>query len=405
MRVMLGVCGSIAAYKAVELLRLMQEQEMVVDVAMTEAATRFIAPLTFAALTGRSVHTSLWQDRGQDRGEPNRDFSIEHITAVEDVDALVIAPATANILAKLAHGIADDFLTAAYLATTAPVLIAPAMNVNMWNHPATQQNVRLLTERGVQFVDPDSGYLACGMTGDGRLASPEKILAELLSIRRRSRDLADETILITAGGTREPIDPVRFIGNRSSGRMGHALAEAAIARGAHVILVTASSLPAPASCMTIRVHTAAEMGAAVLDRLPEATVVIKAAAVSDFRAQAVSPSKLRRAGTLLLELEPNEDIVAKVVEKRRQGTLVIAFAAETEDTESNARAKLIRKGADAIVANDVSQDGLGFESSRNAGIWIDGERVVELAESSKREMADRILDEVSILRRTSPKPQ
>ena len=186
--------------------------------------------------------------------------------------------------------------------------------------------------------------------------------------------------------------------------MGHALAEAAIARGARVVLVTASSLPAPAGCTIVRVHTAAEMCTAVLDRLPEATVVIKAAAVSDFHAQTVSPSKLRRAGALLLELQPNEDIVAKVVERRRQGTLVIAFAAETEDAESNARAKLIRKGADAIVANDVSQEGLGFESSRNAGIWIDGERVVELAESSKREMADRILDEVSILRRTSPRP-
>jgi phosphopantothenoylcysteine decarboxylase/phosphopantothenate--cysteine ligase len=385
----------------VELVRLTQQHGIVIDVAMTKAATRFVAPLSFAALTGRAVYNSLWKERA----ESNRNFSIEHITAVEDIAALVIAPATANILAKLAHGIADDFLTAAYLATTAPVLIAPAMNVNMWNHPATQQNVRLLTERGVRFINPDSGYLACGMTGDGRLAAPEKILAELLSIGARSHDLAQETVLITAGGTREPIDPVRFIGNRSSGRMGHALAETALARGAHVILITASSLPAPAGCIAIQVRTAEQMCRAVLDHLAEATVVIKAAAVSDFRAQAISPTKIRRTGTMLLELEPTEDIVAKVVEQRRRGTLVIAFAAETGDTEANARAKLFRKGADAIVANDISREGLGFESSRNAGIWIDAERTIELPESSKREMADRILDEISALRTATSRPQ
>jgi phosphopantothenoylcysteine decarboxylase/phosphopantothenate--cysteine ligase len=396
---MLGVCGSIAAYKAVELVRVMQQHGMVVDVAMTKAATRFIAPLSFAALTGRAVYTSLWKNCS----DSEQSFSIEHIAALEDVDAFVIAPATANVLAKFAHGLADDFLTAAYLATKSPVQIAPAMNVNMWNHPATQQNVRLLTERGVHFINPDSGYLACGMTGEGRLATPEKIVEGLLSIRERSCDLAQEIIVITAGGTREPIDPVRFVGNRSSGRMGHALAEAAISRGAHVILITASSLPAPASCTTVRVNTAAQMCEAVLHHLHQATVVIKAAAVSDFRVQAISPSKLRRTGTMLLELHPTEDIVARVVERRRQGTLVIAFAAETEDIETNARAKLLRKGADAIVANDVSRDGLGFESSRNAGIWIDAERTIEFPESSKREMADRILNEISKLRLPSSK--
>jgi phosphopantothenoylcysteine decarboxylase/phosphopantothenate--cysteine ligase len=394
---MLGVCGSIAAYKAVELVRLMQQHGIVVDVAMTKAATRFITPLTFAALTGRDVYTSLWEGRR----DSTRSFSIEHIAAVEDADALVIAPATANILAKFAHGLADDFLTAAYLATKSRVHIAPAMNVNMWNHPATQQNVRLLTERGAHFINPDSGYLACGMTGDGRLAAPEKILAELLAVHDRSHDLAQETIVITAGGTREPIDPVRFIGNRSSGRMGHALAEAAISRGARVILITASTLPVPATCTVVRVHTAAQMYEAVVHHLPQATVVIKAAAVSDFRPQAVSPSKLRRTGTMLLELQPTEDIVAKVVERRCRGTLVIAFAAETENIEANAGAKLLRKGVDAIVANDVSRNGLGFESLRNAGIWIDAERTIELPESSKKEMADRILTEISGLRTIS----
>lgn len=399
MRVMLGVCGSIAAYKAVELVRVMQQHGIVVDVAMTKAATRFVTPLSFAALTGRAVYTSLWQDRSDSNGR----FSIEHIAAVEDLDALVVAPATANMLAKFAQGMADDFLSAAYLAAKSPIQIAPAMNVNMWNHPATQQNVRLLTERGVHFIKPDSGYLACGMTGDGRLATPEKILAELLSIRERSRDLAQETILITAGGTREPIDPVRFIGNRSSGRMGHALAEAAISRGARAILITASSLPAPATCTTVRVSTADQMSNAVLHHLHQATVVIKAAAVSDFRVQTISQSKLRRTDRLHLDLQPTEDIVANVVNRRRPGTLVIAFAAETEDTEANARAKLVRKGVDAIVANDVSIDGLGFESTRNAGIWIDAERTVEFPESSKREMADRILNKISELRMTSSK--
>ena len=396
MRVMLGVCGSIAAYKAVEFVRLMQGQGIVVDVAMTQAAQKFVGPLSFAAITGRAVYTSLWRGRS----DSNDHFSIEHITAVENIDVLVVAPATANILAKLAQGIADDFLSAAYLATKSHVLIAPAMNVNMWNHPATQQNVRLLTERGVHFVNPDAGYLACGMTGDGRLASPENILEQLLQLGRRSRDLAEETFLITAGGTREPIDPVRFIGNRSSGRMGHALAEAALARGARVILITASSLPAPVGCTPVHVHTAQQMGAAVLEHLDKASVVIKAAAVSDFRPSAITTTKLRRAEKLILELEPTEDIVRKVVDQRKSGTLVIAFAAETGDVESNARLKLASKGADAIVANDVSQVGLGFDSSRNAGVWIDGDRIVDLPENPKREMADIILNEISVLRAT-----
>lgn len=401
MRVMLGVCGSIAAYKALELVRLMQQRELSVEVAMTKGAKRFISPLSFAAITGRTVHTSLWEPRD----ESNPSFSIEHITAVEDLDALVVAPATANFLAKVAHGMADDFLTAAYLATKCPVLIAPAMNVHMWSHPATQQNVSVLVERGVQFVSPDQGYLACGMTGDGRLASPETIVERVLSICSRSHNLANETILITAGGTQEPIDPVRFIGNRSSGRMGHALAEAAIQRGARVILVTASPLPVPTASTTVRVRTAAEMCEAVLHHLPAATVVIKAAAVSDYRVQAISPTKLRRAGRMQLELEPTEDIVAKIVQHRRGGTLVVAFAAETQDVEVNARAKLIRKGADAIVANDVSSDGLGFESTQNTGTWIDSDKTVDLPKSSKRQMADRILDEVSNLRTKGSKAE
>ncbi|HEY5382081.1 MAG TPA: bifunctional phosphopantothenoylcysteine decarboxylase/phosphopantothenate--cysteine ligase CoaBC [Acidobacteriaceae bacterium] len=398
MRVFVGVCGSIAAYKAVELVRVLQQNGIQIDVAMTEAATRFVMPLTFASLTGRAVFTSLWQPSGEYRGGESSEFSIEHITAVEDIDALVIAPATANVLAKMAQGVADDFLTTIYLATKAPVLVAPAMNVNMWQHPATQANVRVLADRGVRFIEPESGYLACGMTGDGRLASVEIIADTVVSVLSTRRDFAGETVLITAGGTREPIDPVRFLGNRSSGKMGHALAGEAAERGARVILVTASSLPVPAGCEAVHVSTAEEMAAAVIEGLPEATVVIKAAAVSDYRARTLSSSKLRRQGPMILELEPTEDIVAKVVAQRRNGTLVIAFAAEIEDHETNARAKLLRKGADAIVVNDVSTRGLGFESDRNAGKFLTADSSVALPESSKRVMAGRVLDEILALR-------
>lgn len=400
MRIIVGVCGSIAAYKAAELVRLLQQDGMDVEVAMTRSATRFVTPLTFEGLTGHGVYTSLWR-ASNERAEGRLD-AIEHVTAGQRLDALVLAPATANTLAKLAHGIANDFLSALYLATKAPVVIAPAMNVNMWNHPATQANVKALKDRGALFVEPEAGYLACGMTGGGRLAPVEIIADAVLSVLHRRSDLADETILITAGGTREPIDPVRYLGNRSSGRMGHALAEEAVARGARVILVTASSLAPPSACEVVRVETAAEMSAAVLQHLPASTVVIKAAAVADYRVITSSPSKLRRSGPLTLELTPTEDIVAEAVEKRREGTLVVAFAAETEDLEKNARAKLLRKGADAIVANDVSVPGLGFDSHHNSGLFITEESTVELPESSKREMASRILDQVKLLRSRVP---
>ena len=395
MKILLGIAGGIAAYKAAELVRALQNRGVEVQVAMTRSAQKFVTPLTFATLTGRRVYTSLWEPSGgsEDGGSP-APFEIEHVAAGEAIDAFVVAPATANTLAKFAVGVADDFLSTAYLANTAPVLLAPAMNVNMWRHPATQANVHTLQERGAQIVPPEEGYLACGMTGGGRLAPVETIAAAVLRLVKNRHELADETILITAGGTREPIDPVRFLGNRSSGRMGHALAEAAIARGAHVILVTAASLPEPPGCRVIHVATAGEMARAVLGELAEATVVIKAAAVADYRAQAVSPAKLRRNGPLTLQLEPTEDIVAEVVAQRRPGTLVIAFAAETEDLEANARAKLLRKGVDAIVANNVGLEGTGFDSERNAGLFLTAARTVQLPESSKRIMADRILDEI-----------
>lgn len=398
MRVMVGVCGSIAAYKTPELVRQLQQHGVDVSVAMTKSATRFVSPLTFAALTGRTVHTSLWRSHGELVDQQNDEFLIEHVTAGQDLNALVVAPATATILARLANGIANDFLTATYLATKAPVFIAPAMNVNMWNHPATQANVRILKDRGVSFIEPESGYLACGMTGGGRLASVETILDTVLTASTEGRDLDGESILITAGGTREPIDPVRFIGNRSSGKMGHALAEEAISRGASVLLVTASTLPAPIGCAVLRVETAAQMMAAVVEHLPLSTIVIKAAAVADFRVATPSQSKLRRSGTITLELLPTEDIVKKVVAERRNDTLVIAFAAEAEDLEANARAKLLRKGADAIVVNDISAPGLGFESDRNAGLFFTEGSSESLPESSKREMARGILDQIKLLR-------
>ncbi len=394
MRVLLGVTGGIAAYKAAELARLLQAAEVEVQVAMTAAAEEFVRPLTFAALTGRQVLGSLWQPQTQGEGE----FAIEHIAVAQAIDALVIAPATANSLAKLAQGLADDLISTVYLATEAPVIVAPAMNVNMWNHAATQANLRVLEGRGVEVVAPGAGYLACGMTGSGRLAEVEAIAAAVLARLARRQDLAGEHVLVTAGGTREAIDPVRFLGNRSSGRMGHALAAAAAERGARVTLVTASGLDGPAGQETVRVNTAAEMRAAVLARLDRATVVIGAAAVADFRVRAASPEKLRRSGPMTLELEATEDILAEVVERRRPGTLVIAFAAEMADLAANARAKLLRKGVDAIVVNDVSAVGIGFDAERNAGLWLTRESMTEFAESSKQVMAHRILDQTKGLR-------
>jgi phosphopantothenoylcysteine decarboxylase/phosphopantothenate--cysteine ligase len=280
MKVTVGVCGGIAAYKAVDLVRALQKQAFDVQAVMTESAQRFVQPLTFAAITGRKVLTSLWTE--PEPGDGTLTSAIEHIEAAITSDALVVAPATANTLAKFAHGIADDFLSAMYLATTAPVIVAPAMNVNMWQHPATQANVETLMQRGVTFVQPQSGYLACGMTGDGRMADTGAIMDAVLGHLQRRHDLSGETILITAGGTREALDPVRFLGNRSSGKMGYALADAARRRGARVILVSApTALRSPAGCEVISVTTTGEMRAAVLQRLDEATIVIKAAAVAD----------------------------------------------------------------------------------------------------------------------------
>ena len=397
MKVTVGVSGGVAAYKAAELVRALQRQALDVHVVMTEAAQQFVQPLTFASHTGHKVITSLWQGESD---ESNLASAIEHIDAAQTTDALIVAPATANVLAKFAQGIADDFLTTMYLATNAPVIVAPAMNVNMWNHPATQANLALLEERGVRIVSPDSGYLACGMIGSGRLAENDAIVQAVLGILNHRNDLDGETVLITAGGTREAIDPVRFLGNRSSGKMGYALAEAAAKRGAKVILISApTALRPPVNTEIIPVVTTNEMRAAVLSRLDEATIVIKAAAVADYRPIIRAEQKLKRTGPLTLEFEPTEDILAEVVQRRHDGMLIIGFAAETENAIVHGRDKLLRKGADAIVLNDVSREGVGFDSDRNAVTFLTHQTAIDLPEMSKRELADRILEEVMMLRR------
>ncbi len=403
MRVTVGVSGGIAAYKAAELVRELQRQALEVHVVMTEAATKFVQPLTFAALSGHKVITSLWDAADGGYEASPEQSGIEHIGEAQWAEALVVAPATANILAKFAHGISDDFLTTMYLATTAPVLVAPAMNVNMWEHPATKANIEVLRQRGVRVIEPGTGDLACGMVGAGRMAEPAAIADAVLNALGRRHDLAGEVVLVTAGGTREALDPVRFLGNRSSGKMGYALAEAAQARGAKVILISGPSALYPsARCELVKVTTAEEMRQAVLARMTEATLVIKAAAVADYRPLSVSEQKLKRTGPLTIELAPTEDILAEVVRKRRPGQLIVGFAAETENRMENGRAKLLRKGADAIVVNDVAGDNVGIDSDRNAATFLTLSTAIELPEMPKRQLADRILDEILSLRRPKP---
>jgi phosphopantothenoylcysteine decarboxylase/phosphopantothenate--cysteine ligase len=392
MRIALGVTGGIAAYKAAEVVRLLQDCGVSVQVIMTRSAQEFVRPLTFAALTGQKVITGLFGPEGAE-SVPNVDSAVEHIAVAQEIDALLVVPATADVIAKFAHGIADDFVTTLYLATKAPVLIAPAMNVNMWEHPATQENLVTLRARGVRIVEPDSGYLACGMVGAGRLAANEHIVAATMDVLAAAQDLAGETVLITAGPTREPIDPVRYIGNRSSGKMGYALADAAMRMGAKVILVTGpTSITPPAGADVVPVQTADEMRRAVLAKLPEATIVIKAAAVADFTPKQVSPQKLKRQGPTTLELQPTVDIAAEIG-KRRQNReqLLIGFAAEMENGIANARKKLQAKSFDAIVLNDVSKPGIGFDADRNAVIIVTRDEARDLGEASKTEIARSIL--------------
>jgi phosphopantothenoylcysteine decarboxylase/phosphopantothenate--cysteine ligase len=400
MRIALGVTGGIAAYKAAEILRLLQDRGVRAQVIMTRAAQEFVKPLTFAALSGEKVITSMFDsESGQ---QPNVDSAIEHISVAESIQALLVAPATADTLAKFAHGIADDFLSTLYLATTAPVIVAPAMNVNMWNHAAMQGNLETLRRRGVRIVEPGSGYLACGMVGAGRLAANEAIVEAVLEVLQTTKDLAGETVLVTAGPTREPIDPVRYISNRSSGKMGYAVAENAARRGARVILVSGpTSLSAPSNVELVLVETAAQMRDAVLARKDDATVIVKSAAVADYTPKLPHEKKMKQHQAFALDLEPTDDITA-LLKTRRERQLVIGFAAETDNVLEHARQKLLKKGLDAIVANDVSQPGIGFDSEQNAVTIITAGDVIEIPATSKREVAGRILDVVKTLRTQKP---
>jgi phosphopantothenoylcysteine decarboxylase/phosphopantothenate--cysteine ligase len=404
LRITLGVTGGVAAYKAAELVRRLQQDSFAIQVVMTRGAREFITPLTFAALSGQKVITDLFAESG---GDANLESAIEHIAVAQRTDLLLVAPATADILAKFARGIADDFLTTLYLASTAPVVVAPAMNVNMWKHAATQENIEMLRARGVKIVDPDEGYLACGMTGAGRLASQEQIVAAVRETLHFKRDLEGLTVLITAGPTCEDLDPVRFLTNRSSGKMGYAVAEAAARRGARVILVSGpTSLDAPAGVHRIDVRTADEMHRAVAEKFPECSIAIFAAAVADYRPVAKSEQKIKRdKEPVTLSLQPTTDILASMA-KNKGDRLIVGFAAETQGVAENARKKLVAKNADMIVANDVTAEGAGFDHDTNiVTLFARDGRDLPLPRMSKSEVAQRILDEVLRLRAVLHSPQ
>jgi phosphopantothenoylcysteine decarboxylase/phosphopantothenate--cysteine ligase len=400
-KIALGVTGGIAAYKAIEVLRGLQRAGCEVRVAMTRNACEFVQPLTFRALSGTYV---MVDDYSPDNPDP-----IAHITFSQTIDLFLIAPATANTLAKFANGVADDFITSTYLACTAPVVVAPAMNTTMWEHPATRRNIEKLRRDGVHFIEPDAGEMACGTIGPGRLSAPERIVAAALQLLDSSRpnspssvDMAHERVLITAGATREPIDPVRFISNRSSGKMGFALAEAARDRGAQVRIVSGiTTTPAPSGIDVIKATTADEMHDAVLREVRTATIFIAAAAVADYQPKQTAPEKIKKtASELTLQLERTPDILGEVARQKIEGQLIVGFAAETQDVIQNAQAKLAAKNLDMIVANDVSREDAGFDADANEVTILirnqPGSIVVPL--SSKAEIANRILDEIMKLR-------
>jgi phosphopantothenoylcysteine decarboxylase/phosphopantothenate--cysteine ligase len=420
-RIGLGVCGGIAAYKAVEVLRLLQKSGCDVRVSMTTHATEFVQPLTFRALTENYV---LVDDYAPENPDP-----IAHINFSQTIDLLLIVPATANIIAKFANGIADDFLSSTYLASNAPVLVAPAMNTTMWENAATQRNITQLKKDGVHFVEPISGELACKTVGTGKLEDVENIVAQALNILNskfriqdsgleksetinleseilnpESQDLSEEKILITVGGTREAIDPVRFISNHSSGKMGFAVAEAARERGARVTVVCGvTTVEPPENVEVIRAVSAEEMFQAVMEKLPSATVFIGAAAVADYRPKDISDAKIKKTNQdfLTLELEKTPDILSNVSSNRHTGLLVVGFAAETNDVVEYARSKMEKKNLDLVVANDITQKGAGFNADTNIATILrrGSSENIEIPLMSKREMADKILDEVVKLRK------
>ena len=404
MNIALGVSGGIAAYKAVEVLRGLQRAGCTVRVAMTARACEFIQPLTFRALSGSHV---IVDDYAPDNPDP-----IAHITFSQTVDLLIVAPATANIIAKFANGVADDFLTSTYLACSAPVLLAPAMNTTMWEHPATQRNLQQLRADGVHIIEPDAGEMACGTIGPGRLSEPERIVAaalEILKARGSKQDLTGERLLITVGATREEIDPVRFISNRSSGKMGFALAEAARNRGAEVTVIAGiTTVAAPAGVKIVQALSAEEMSEAVARESVNSSVFIGAAAVADYRPAQRADQKIKKSDdAITLTLERTPDVLSQVAASRSNGMLVIGFAAETENLVANAKQKLRTKNLDAIIANDVTKEGSGFDSAMNAITIItkDEAHPIELPLMSKVEAADRILDVIVTLRSGGSKAQ
>jgi phosphopantothenoylcysteine decarboxylase/phosphopantothenate--cysteine ligase len=402
MKIALGVTGGVAAYKAAELVRRLQQEKLDVQVVMTRSAQEFITPLTFAALTGQKVITDMFSAAGT-AAPANVESAIEHIAVAQRIDLLLVGPATADILGKFANGIAEDFLSTLYLATKAPVIVATEMNVNMWDHPATQRNLAILRERGVHVVDPDEGYLACGMVGSGRLAATETIAKKVCDVLGLRHDLAGQTILVTAGPTCEDIDPVRFLTNRSSGKMGYALAEAANRRGARVVLVSGpTDLKIPDGVDWVPVRATEEMQRAVRERASGANVVIMAAAVSDYRPAARQDQKLKRGEvSFTLELEPTPDILAELGREKR-GQILVGFAAETHSVAENARGKLARKGADMIVANDLTQEGAGFDTDTNiVTLYLRDGREIPLPKMTKLEVANQILDRVFELQKHS----
>lgn len=391
----LGVTGSIAAYKAVYLLRELTRLGAGVTVCMSEHAQAFVTALTFRTLSGRPVLANLF--------DPQSGEAVEHVVLAERADAVIVAPATANVLAKAAHGIADDFLTTLLLAARGPVLMAPAMDGGMWRHPAVVGNVATLRQRGVTVLEPDTGALASGLTGTGRLPEVDAIVEALLGLLTKTRDLTGDRVLITAGPTREPIDPVRYITNRSSGKMGYELTRAALRRGARVTLVSGPTAIAPPSgAVVVPVETAEEMREAVLQHAPTATIVIKAAAVGDYRAKHPAPTKISGKHDITLTLTPNPDILREVA-ARRTAAFIVGFAAETHDVTLRARAKLDEKSVDLLVANDVSQRGIGFDADDNEVLLVDrwgGEQ--SLPRMSKARIADAILSHIVALRTKVP---
>lgn len=387
-RMILGVSGGIAAYKTAELVSGLVQRGLAIDVIMTQAAQALVGSKTFQALTGRGVYTSLWEEDSS---------PLAHIQVTAQADLFAVIPATANIIAKYAAGIADDLLTTALLAYDGAVLIAPAMNLRMYKHPATQANLNVLRERGVEIVGPSEGRLACGDEGEGRLAPLAQIEFHILRLLERQKELADRLVLVTAGGTREKIDAVRFIGNPASGRMGYALARASALRGAKVVLVSAnSSLPDPYGVEVVKVRSADDMASAVFERAQEAQVVIMAAAVGDYAPKETSSEKIKKgAGGLTLELSPTVDILAELGKRKREGQVLVGFAAESDQLEENARKKLVAKNLDLVCANPINEEGVGFASEDNLLTLIDPSGVTSrLPLMSKDEVAEQVIERI-----------